>query len=267
MDRILDRAESFLREGGRVTWDRYPYLGGCTVLSAVLPPWTLQEGTRALVRNLMVPEFRDRIREDFEKGLDVWHNRSISIGWDNIVVSAVASDENRWMEGRDCADLAQTQGKDPIDFVCDLLAYENLAVTMISYYGSEDVLHKVLGHAQSTVGSDGIFVGRPHPRLYGTYPRFLSGFVNEKKAMSLPQAIRKITGFPAEILGLEGRGLLKEGYWADVVLLDPERIADRATYEQPEQYPEGIPYVMVNGELVVDQGKTTGNLPGRALRR
>ena len=137
---------------------------------------------------------------------------------------------------------------------------------MISFYGSAQLLEKVLGHPQATVGSDGIFGGRPHPRLYGAYPRFLREFVQVKELMSLPEAIRKVTGFPAEILGLTDRGILKVGAWADVVLLDPQRVADRSTYEEPEQYPEGIPYVLVNGELVVDRGETTGRLPGRALR-
>jgi N-acyl-D-amino-acid deacylase len=267
LDRVLEKADAFLREDRRVTWDRYPYLAGSTVLSAVLPQWTLSEGTQALIENLMKPEFRARIRQDLQKGLDVWNNRSISVGWSKIVVSAVNSEENRWMEGRDCAALAEACGKDPVDFVCDLLAEENLAVTMISFYGSEDVLEKVLSHPQATIGSDGIFGGRPHPRLYGAYPRFLREFVRVKKMMSLPEAVRKVTGFPAEILGLEERGLLKEGFGADVVVLDPERVADTATYEKPEQYPEGIPYVFVNGELVVDQGAFTGQLPGRALRR
>jgi N-acyl-D-amino-acid deacylase len=267
MDQVLEKADAFEAGGGRVSWDRYPYLAGCTVLTAVLPQWTFAQGTGALAENLTRPEFRARIREDFQKGLDVWNNRSISVGWSKIVVSAVASEENRWMEGKSCAELAETTGKDPLDFVCDLLAEENLAVTMISFYGSDQVLDKVLEHPRATVGSDGIFGGRPHPRLYGTYPHFLTEYVNVKKKMSLPEAIRKVTGFPAGILGLEGRGLLKEGYWADLVLLDPERITSKATYEQPEQYPEGIPYVMVNGELVVDGGETTGSLPGRALRK
>jgi N-acyl-D-amino-acid deacylase len=267
MDRVLEKANAFLAEGGRLSWDRYPYLAGCTVLTAVLPQWTFAEGTEALTANLTQPAFRARIREDFQKGLDVWNNRSISVGWSKIIVSAVASEKNRWMEGKSCAELAEISDKDPLDFVCDLLAEENLAVTMISFYGSYQVLEKVLGHAQATVGSDGIFGGRPHPRLYGAYPRFLSEFVNEKKRMSLPEAIRKITGFPAGILGLEDRGLLKEGYWADLVLLDPEGIADKATYEQSEQYPAGIPYVLVNGKLVVDGSETAGTLPAQALRK
>ncbi|MFZ5918942.1 MAG: N-acyl-D-amino-acid deacylase family protein [Chloroflexota bacterium] len=267
IDAVLERADAFLREGGVVTWDRYPYLAGCTVLSAVLPPWTFAEGTRALVGNLMRPEFRARIRQDFAKGLEVWNNRSVSVGWRNIVVSAVNSEKNRWMEGRDCADLARTCGKDAIDLVCDLLAEENLAVTMISFYGSEQVLEKVLTHPQATVGSDGIFGGRPHPRLYGAFPRFLKEFVRQRRLLSLPQAIRQTTAFPAQILGLTDRGLLRPGFWADMVLFDPDAIGDTATYEEPMQYPTGLPYVFVNGELAVDGGVFTGNLAGKVLRK
>jgi N-acyl-D-amino-acid deacylase len=155
----------------------------------------------------------------------------------------------------------------PIDMVCDLLAEEKLAVTMISFYGSDEVLEKVLAHSHATVGSDGIYGGRPHPRLYGTYPRFIKLFVREKSMFTLPEAIRKVTSFPAQILGISDRGILKEGNWADIVLFDPETIGDTATYEEPEIYPEGIQHVFVNGKLVVDQQSLTGDLPGRVLRR
>ena len=165
---------------------------------------------------------------------------------------------------KNCADR---QKKNPIEAVCDLLAEERLAVTMISFYGSEDVLRKVLSHPQATLGSDGIYGGRPHPRLYGTYPRFLRTYVREGKVFSLPEAIRKITSFPAKILGIPDRGTLAEGNWADMVLFDPETITDRATYEEPELYPEGISRVFVNGIEVVNPKGTTGALPGRVLRK
>jgi N-acyl-D-amino-acid deacylase len=267
MDDVLEQADLYIASGGKVTWDRYPYLAGCTVLSAVLPDWTFSEGTKNLVENLKNPSFRERIREDFKKGLDEWNNRSISVGWENIYVSAVTLEKNRWMEGRDCSDLANETGKDPIDLVCDLLAEEDLAVTMISFYGSYEVMDKILNHPNATVGSDGIFLGRPHPRLYGTFPRFIQRYVREKSLMSFSKAIRKLTSFPAEILGLEKRGQLKEGYWADIVLLDLDKIADKATYEDPIQYPDGIHYVFVNGELVVENGEYSGNLPGQVLRK
>ncbi len=267
MDEVLKKADAYLAAGHNVTWDRYPYLAGCTTLTAVLPTWTFNEGTEALVRNLRVPEYRARIHEEFTKGLDVWHNRQISVGWENIWVTAVHLDKNRWMEGKSCQAVADAQNKNPIDAVCDLLAEENLAVTMISFYGSEEVLKKVLSHPQATIGSDGIYGGKTHPRLYGSYPKFLKEYVREKKFMTLPQAVRKITSFPAQILGIPDRGVLREGCWGDVVLFDPKTIADTATYEQPAQYPIGIPYVFVNGVPAVEDSKTTGKLPGAVLRK
>ena len=222
MDEILAKADAFLSQRTGLSWDRYPYLAGCTVLSAVLPGWTFSLGTQALIRNLSDPVYRKRIRGAFGQGLEIWNNRSISVGWERIFVSGVTRERNRWMEGKSCAELASKCGKDPIDFVCDLLAEEELAVTMISFYGSDEVMAKVLSHPNATVGSDGVFLGKPHPRLYGTFPRYLQVFVRERGTMTLAEAVRKITSSPAQILGLRDRGLLREGFWADLVLLDPE---------------------------------------------
>ena len=265
MDEILARADAFIAKGGKLTWERYPYLAGSTVLTAVLPSWTFSSGTEALVNSLRDQSFRKAIHDEFAKGLDVWHNRSISIGWQNIIISAVNSEKNRWMEGRTCEDLAKVSNKNPIDFVCDLLAEENLAVTMINHYGSEDVLEKVLRHPNATVGTDGIFGGQPHPRLYGTFPRFIHEFVNIKKMLTLTEAIRKITSFPAGILGLNRRGIIKEGYWADLVIFDPDSFADTATYDNPCRYPTGLFFVLVNGQIVADKSGLTKNLPGHVL--
>jgi len=266
MDEVLEKAEKMVEKGGSISWDRYPYLAGCTVLTAVLPNWTFNEGTEALIRNLREPAFRAKIHADFKKGLDVWHNRQISVGWENIIVTAVQLERNKWMEGLSCRAIAERLGKDPIDMVMDLLAEEKLAVTMISFYGSDTVLEKVLGHSRGTVGSDGIFGGKPHPRLYGAYPCFFRRFVREKPLFTLEEAVRKVTSFPASILGINDRGTIREGYWADLVIFDPEKIADKSTYEVPEAYPEGIPYVLVNGKVVVENGKTVPELPGRVLR-
>lgn len=265
MDEVLAKADAFLKEGGSVTWDRYPYLAGCTTLTAVLPTWTFNEGTKALISNLTDPAYRKKIHEEFTKGLDVWHNRQISVGWENIIVTAVHLERNRWMEGLSCQAIADRQGKNPVDAVCDLLAEEKLAVTMISFYGSEDVLRKVLSHPCATVGSDGIYGGRPHPRLYGSYPRFLRQYVRESRTFTLEEAVRKITSFPAKILGLGDRGTVEEGKWADLVLFDPDTVGDRSTYEEPELYPEGICSVLVNGVEVAGADGTTGKMPGKVL--
>jgi N-acyl-D-amino-acid deacylase len=171
------------------------------------------------------------------------------------------------MEGKSCEAIATERGENPIDMVCHLLAEENLAVTMISFYGSDAVLEKVLSHPHATVGSDGIYGGKPHPRLYGAYPRFIEQFVRKKEVFPLPEAIRKITSFPAKILGITDRGVIQEGNWADLVLFESSTIRDKATYEDPEHYPEGISFVFVNGELVLDKGGATGNYPGKVLRK
>jgi len=266
MDEVLEKADKMIEKGGSISWDRYPYLAGCTVLTMVLPTWTFNEGTEALIRNLKEPAFRAKIHEDFTKGLDVWHNRQISVGWENIIVTAVQLEHNKWMEGLSCQAIADKLGKNPIDMTMDLLAEEKLAVTMISFYGSDEILEKVIGHSHGTVGSDGIYGGKPHPRLYGAYPCYFRRFVREKPLFSLEEAVRKVTSFPASILGIKDRGKIEEGFWADLVIFDPETISDKSTYESPEQYPEGIAYVIVNGTPVVREGKTVSALPGKVLK-
>ncbi len=266
IDEVLEKADHLIDRGLHISWDRYPYLAGCTVLTAVLPNWTFNEGTEALVRNLKKQDFREKIHQDFTKGLDVWHNRQISVGWENIIVTAVQIPDNKWMEGKSCQEIADTLKKDPIDMVMDLLAEEKLAVTMISFYGSENVLEKVITHPHGTVGTDGIFGGKPHPRLYGTYPRYLKSFALEEKRLTLQEAIRKVTSYPASILGIHDRGTIKEGYWADLVIFDPKTISDCSTYENPTAYPTGIDAVFINGTLVVNKQGFTGNRPGKVLR-
>jgi len=260
-------ADQLLAEGGCISWDRYPYLAGCTVLSAVLPAWALADDPKVLVENLKDPAYRARVRAEFQKGLDVWSNRSILLGWSKVQISAVESEKNRWMVGQDIETLAKTCEKDPVDLICDLLVEENMAVKMISFYGSEPVLHKIMKHPRAAVGTDGIPGGKPHPRLYGTFPRFIEKFVKQDQLFTLPEAIRRISSLPAEILGLADRGTLQPGYWADVVLLELDQVADPATYAHPQQPPKGIEYVFVNGEPVIKLGKATGSLPGRVLRK
>jgi N-acyl-D-amino-acid deacylase len=267
IDDVLVMADQLVTRGGKISWDRYPYTAGCTVLTAVLPPFTNIDSPKDLLKKLKEPEYRSRIHAEFQKGLEVWSNRSILLGWSKVLISSVESEQNRWMEGQDIETLANSCGKDPVDFICDLLVEEKLSVKMISFYGSDEVLHKIMDHPGATVGTDGIFGGKPHPRLYGTFPRYFEKFVKQEKTFTLPQAVHKVTGLPAEILGLDKRGVLKEGTFADIVLMDMEQIADLATYAQPEQYPKGIEYVFVNGSMAVEGGKYTGSLSGQVLRK
>jgi N-acyl-D-amino-acid deacylase len=169
--------------------------------------------------------------------------------------------------GISVADAAAQAGERPIDFVCKLLADESLGVSCVSHSGNEENVRATMAHWSHTVGSDGILVGdRPHPRSYGTFPRYFAVYVRELGILTWEQAVRKMTSLPAQRLGFPDRGLLRPGMAADVTCIDPETIRDTATYEDPRQLPEGIPYVIVNGTIVVDGGRHTGALPGRALR-
>jgi N-acyl-D-amino-acid deacylase len=183
-----------------------------------------------------------------------------------VISSARLPDNRQWI-GLSLADASAAAGKRPIDFLCDLLASEELAVACVSHSGNEENVRTTMAHWSHTVGSDGILVGdRPHPRSYGTFPRYFAVYVRELGILSWEQAVRKMTSLPAQRLGFPERGLLRPGLAADVTCIDPETVRDTATYEEPRQLPEGIPYVIVNGALTVDEGRRTEALPGRALR-
>ncbi len=203
---------------------------------------------------------RARIKADMEKDL--------TLPWEGVRLSGFALPENICLEGLAIARVSELREKEPLDAVLDILVEEELGVGMVFIFGEEGDVLEILKHDLHMVGSDSILAGtRPHPRAYGAFPRYLGYFVRERKAMSLESAIRKITSWPAQRLGLKDRGLLREGMAADLVLFDAERIIDRATIDEPARFPEGIEHVVVNGKLVVEQGRHTGALPGRALRR
>jgi len=249
---MIDEARA---AGIDVTLDTYPYLAGATYLHAFLPSWMHKGGSAATLERLCRTDLRERLRVEMEEeGCDGFHD--IPIDWSAIVVG-----------GRSVAAAAQEAGRRPIDFVCELLVEEELGVACISHTCNEENVRTIKTHPAHTVGSDGILVGeRPHPRSYGTFPRYLAVYVRELGILTWEQAVRKMTSLPAQRLGFLDRGLLRPEMAADVVCLDPETVRDTATYEEPRKLPEGIPYVIVNGRLVVDDGRRTGEFPGRALR-
>jgi N-acyl-D-amino-acid deacylase len=253
---MIDRARD---DGVEVTLDTYPYLAGATYLHAFLPSWMHVGGSAATIARLRDPELRERLRVEMEvEGSDGFHE--IPIDWSTVVVS------NGAFVGRTVAEAAE--GERTIDFVCELLAGEQLGVSCVVHFGNEENVRTTMTHASHTVGSDGILVGdRPHPRSYGTFPRYFAVYVRELGILTWEQAVRKMTSLPAQRLGFPDRGLLRPGMAADVTCIDPETIRDTATYEDPRRLPEGVPYVIVNGTVVVDDGRHTGALAGRALRR
>jgi N-acyl-D-amino-acid deacylase len=264
---LLAMIDDARADGVDVTMDTYPYLAGATYLHAFLPGWMHAGGSAATLARLRREELRERLREEMEqRGSDGFHD--VPIDWGIVVISGVRTPvASRWV-GRSVAEAAAEAGRRPIDFVCELLVEEELGVSSIVHIGNEENVRTIMTHPAHTGGSDGILVGeRPHPRSYGTFPRYLAVYVRELGILDWEQAIRKLTSLPCQRLGFLDRGLLRPGMAADVVCFDPLRVQDTATYDDPRRLPEGIPYVIVNGRVVVDDGRHTGELAGRALRR
>jgi len=270
----LKLMEEARKRGVDVTCDQYPYRAGMTSLSAVLPPWVHVGGVEEMLRRLRDPKEREKIRRDIEQGLPGWENFVADCGWENIYISSVVTEKNKHLEGKNVAEIAKIKGKDELDAVCDLLLEEEGRVTIVLFMMDEEDIVRVMKSPLQMVATDAWAVapygvlgaGKPHPRFYGTYPRVLGRYVREKKVLTLEEAVRKMTSFPAQKLGLRDRGLILEGMWADIVVFDPAKIIDKATYQNPHQYPEGIEYVIVNGKVVIEKGEHTGVLPGKTLR-
>ncbi|MDP6458445.1 MAG: D-aminoacylase [Candidatus Bathyarchaeota archaeon] len=246
-----------------VTFDQYPYIASSTGLAAYMPHWAQEGGAHRLLERLKNPEIREKIRED---------QAVIYRNWDIIMVASAKNHPE--YEGKRISEIAEIEGKEHYEAVFDLLLNEDAQVSVVSFGMSEDDVRRVMRSPHGMVGSDGSAVaswgilgkGKPHPRFYGTFPRVIGHYVREG-VLTLQEAIRKMTSAPALRLGLRDRGLLREDFKADLTVFDPENVNDEATFVNPHRFASGIPYVMVNGELVVDGGKHTGALPGRVLRK
>jgi len=254
---LIDRARA---EGLDVTFENYPYLAGCTLLSHFLPGWAQAGGIPDMVARLCDPTVRERIREEMMGT----HEGQ----WQNYLICAVGTEANQRYEGLWLPEAARVAGKDVVDFVCGLIVEEQLAVTVVQRHAhrTEGDLRAMMKHPAHMVCTDAILLGsHPHPRGYGTYPRYLGPYVREEGVLTLEECIRKMTSFPARRFGLWDRGLLRAGCFADLVIFDPDVVQDTATFEDPQRYPLGIDTVVVNGQVVLDGGQLTGALPGRAL--
>jgi len=257
-----------------ITADQYPYLAGMTSLEQCLPPKYLEGTADDVVARLRNPAARAEIRQAIERGLPGWDNNEIKDcgGWHGVMLASCRLPEDKRYEGKRMDEVAQMMGKDPVDALCDLLIAEHATPMAIYFSMSEADVELAMKQPWVGIGSDGAavnpsmtFMGRPHPRFYGTFPRVLGMYVRERHVLELPDAVRKMTSLSAQITGLTDRGFLRPGMAADITIFDPATVCDQATFEDPAQYPQGIPYVIVNGAVVVDQGQHTSAKPGRVL--
>ncbi len=253
---LVDEARA---KGIDLSFDSYPYIAQSTLLLVFLPRWVHEGGPEAILERLSQSETRQRIATEI---------RALNVPWDKVVLTCVPSKKNSVYVGKSLLEAASLAGRETVEFACDLLLEEELAVGHLSLLGNEEDMQRIMKHPCHTAGSDGILVGdRPNPRAWGTFPRFIARYSRELGVLSLEEVIRHLTSSPAQRLGLSDRGLVKEGFAADLVVFNPETIKDTATFEEPKQYPAGIDYVLVNGTVVVEKEKHTGALKGRALRR
>jgi len=262
--------------GVDVTVDQYPYKAGSTGLMTLLPPWAHSGGNEAALEMLRNPELREQMRREIEEGIPGWENFGGELGWENVYVSSVKTDENKPVEGMSIVEVKEHRGApDEFTALYQLLLEEEGTAGMVIFYGDEGDVRRIMRHPLHMVGTDagscqteGPFCqGKPHPRHYGTYPKILGIYVREEGVLRLEEAVRKMTSFPAQRFGILDRGLLRPGMWADITVIDPETVIDKATYKDPHQYPVGIPHVVVNGELAIDSGEYTGALAGKTLRK
>ncbi|WP_156275333.1 N-acyl-D-amino-acid deacylase family protein [Neomoorella glycerini] len=253
-------------QGQDVTWDAYPYIAGSTTAASLLPPWAVAGGAAALRERLESPDTRREIKKAWQEGLPGWDNMVKSLGYDRLVINAVSHRENADCVGLTLAEIGARRRCDPADALLDLLWTEGGSLAIETYHACEETLDMILRHPVTTIGSDGIYSGdQTHPRLYGTFVRVLGRYVRERRLLTLEEAVAKMTSRPAARLGLRGRGRVTTGFYADLVLFDPETVADRATFQEPAQTPAGIAAVIVNGRVAYQDGRFTGELAGFTL--
>lgn len=285
MSRILRRLERHRKEGVDIGIDVMPTTAGFTHLLAFFPSWALAGGREKVIGRIYDPAIREEIKEDIMKGRPTWPHRgkndwSLNImrqlGWDAVTIMAVHSEKNRCLEGRNFAELAQEQGRHPFEVMCDLLVEEEGQVLVFESlsepddYFTEKYTFPALEDSRTMVVTDTILlgIGKPSYLFYGCYPKFIGRYVYEKKLVDLPSAIHRCTSLPAEWFGIKNRGLVKEGYFADLLIMTPEKFRTDAVFQEPERYPDGLDAVIINGTVVLEGEEFhPERLPGKMLRK
>jgi N-acyl-D-amino-acid deacylase len=275
LDGAIARIEAARQSGLKITADMYPYTAGATGLDAVMPPWVQEGGYQAWAGRLKDPAIRVRLRQEMTTPSDQWENFYLAAGSpENILLVGFRNDKLKPLTGKTLGQVALMRGASPVDTAMDLVIEDGSRVGAIFFLMSEENVRKEIALPWVSFDSDagsiapeGVFLkSNPHPRTYGTFARLLGKYVRDEKIISLPEAVRRLTSLPAGNLKLDRRGWLKTGYYADVVVFDPAKIQDHATYEKPHQYATGVVHVLVNGVPVIKDGEHTGAKPGQVVR-
>jgi N-acyl-D-amino-acid deacylase len=265
MEPALQRLRDARREGIDVRQDVYPYTAGSTMLTAALPPWFQEGGGTSVLHRLQTAADLARLRDDLDRDDGAWENFIFGAGWHGIVIASSASHK---FDGRSLEAIGAQLGIEPFEALVHVLQTENLQVSMIVHSMREEDLILAMGDEFTMIGSDGLppgVGGKPHPRMYGTFPRVLARYSRELGTLSLPEAVRRMTSLPAESFGLHDRGVIAEGMAADIVAFDAGTVQDLADYTDSTREPAGIPLVMVNGSVAVRDGRYVGPRAGRRL--
>ena len=275
MPEILKRINDARSKGLDITADIYPYIAGSTSLSASLPPWAQEGGNEKMLERLKDPATRERLKKEISEEQKDWENIYLgSGGASGVLIGAVVNRDLENLQGKRLSEIAVEQKKDPLDALFDIVVADHAQTGAIYFMMTEDDMKAAMQASfvsfctdSGARAADGPLSGsKSHPRGWGSYPRILGRYVREQKLLALENAIHKMTGAPAARVGLKDRGLLKEGMFADIAVFDPNTVIDRATFESPNQYPVGIEYVLVNGQVSAERGKRTSALAGQVLR-
>lgn len=256
-------------------FDVYPYVAFGSGLIDLIPPWAKAKGAEHMAEQLKNEEVRQRVIHDMKLEHEDWENPMIGSKWEDVKIAILKTDKNQKYVGKNLAQIAEDMGVSPYDAVIRLLIEEQGGIKTIYFAMCEEDLEIFMKHPRAMLSSDARAVapygelskGKVHPRYYGTYPRILGRYVREKKILSLEEAINKSTYVPAQKMKFKKRGLIKEGYYADITVFDKNEVIDLATFDDPHKYSKGIEYVIVSGKVVISKGEHTGNLPGRILNR
>jgi N-acyl-D-amino-acid deacylase len=275
LDSLIAKINKAREEGLKITADIYTYTAGATGLDAAMPPWVQEGGFKEWKKNLQDLQIRKKVMKEMIAPTDEWENFFIASGGpENIVLVGFKTDTLKYLTGKTLKEIADIRGKSPEEAAIDLVIDDDSRVETVYFLMSEENIVKKIkipwisfGSDEGSLAPEGVFLeSNPHPRAYGNFARLLGKYVRDEKIISLEEAIKRMTSFPADILKLKRRGRLEEGCFADIVIFDPEKIKDNATYEKPHQYSEGVRDVFVNGVQVLKDGEHTGEKPGRVVR-